>query len=88
MAIRATDNDVRDFFANLLIEVCDVVEVEPRHQTLQGETLANRGNTTDDNARLDIKAYSLFDLRFSRTFCDVKVFNPYAKGCPRSIPKS
>ena len=48
-------NDTRVSFVNLLIEVCDDVEVEPCLQTLQGETFANRSTTTDDDARLDIK---------------------------------
>ena len=78
-------NDIRDSFANLLNEVCDDVEVEPCLQSLQGETFANRTTTIDDDARLDIKANGFFDSRFSRTFFDVKVFNPYAKSCPRSI---
>ena len=81
-------NDIRDSFANLLNEVCDDVEVEPCLQSLQGETFANRTTTIDDDARLDIKANGFFDSRFSRTFFDVKVFNPYAKSCPRSIPDS
>ena len=65
--------------ANLLNDVCDDVEVEPCLQSLQGETFANRTTTVDDDARLDIKANCFFDSRFSRTFFDVKVFNPYAK---------
>ena len=52
------------------------------------ETFANRTTTIDDDARLDFKANGFFDSRFSRTFFDVKVFNPYAKSCPRSIPDS
>ena len=83
-------NDIRDSdsFANLLNEVCDDVEVEPCLQSLQGKTFANRTTTIDDDARLDIKANGFSDSRFSRTFFDVKVFNPYAKSCPRSIPDS
>ena len=81
-------NDIRDSIANLLNEVCDDVEVEPCLQSLQVETFANRTTTIDDDARLDIKANGFFDLRFSRTFFDLKVFNPYAKSCPRSIPDS
>ena len=81
-------NDIRDSFANLLNEVCDCVEVEPCLQCLQGETFANRTTTFDDDARLDIKANGVFDSSFSRTFFNVKVFNPYAKSCPRSIPDS
>ena len=79
-------NDIRDSFANLLNEVCDDVEVEPCLQSLQGETFGNRTTTINDDARLDIQANGFFDSRFSRTFFDVKVFNPYAKSCPRSIP--
>ena len=35
-------NDIRDFFVNLLNEVCDDVKVEPCLQSLQEETFANR----------------------------------------------
>ena len=88
VAIRTYDTDICDSFANLLNEVCDDVEVEPCLPSLQGETFANRTTTIDDDARLDIKANGFFDSRFSRTFFDVKVFIPYAKICPRSIPDS
>ena len=74
--------------ANLLNEVCDDIEVEPCLQTLQGETFANRTTTIDDDARLDITANGFFDSGFSRTFFDVKVFNPFAISCPRSLPDS
>ena len=81
-------NDIRDSFANRLNEVCNDVEVEPCLQALQRETFANRTSSIDDDAELDIKANGFFDSGFSRTFFDVKVFNSYAKGCPRSIPVS
>ena len=81
-------NEVRGSFANLLNDVCDDFEVEPFLQSLRGEIFANRTTTIDDDARLNIKANGFFDSRFSRTFFDVKVFNPYAKSCPRSIPDS
>ena len=38
--------------------------------------------TTDDVARLDIKANGRWETRFSRTYFDVKIFNPLAKLCP------
>ena len=76
-------NDIRDTFAKLLNEVCDAVGVEPCHQILQGETFANRSTTTDDDARLDIKANGSFNSRFSRTFFEGKVFYSYAKSCPK-----
>ena len=81
-------NDIRDSFANLLNEFCDDVEVEPCLQSLQGKTFANRTATIDDDAGLDIKANGFFDSRFNRTLFNVKVFNAYAKSCPRSIPDS
>ena len=81
-------DDIGDFFPNLLNEVCDDVEVDACLQTMQGETFANRNTTTDDNARLDIKANGFFDSRFSRKFFDVKVFSPYAKSDGRSIADS
>ena len=81
-------NDIRDSFANLLNEVCNDVAVEPCLQTLQGQAFANRTTTTDDDARPNIKVNSLFESRFSGTFFDVKVVNPYATSCPRRIPDS
>ena len=81
-------NDIRDSLANLLNEVCDDVEVVSCLQTLQGETLANRSTTADDDARLDISANGFFDSSFSRTVFDVEVFNPEAKSCPINIPDS
>ena len=78
-------NDIRDSFANLLNEVCDDVEIEPCLQTLQGEAFANRTTTTDDDARLDIRANGLWENRFSKTFFDVEIFNPHARTCPKDI---
>ena len=79
-------SDIRDSFASLLNKVCDDVEVEPCLQSSQGETFAH------DDARLDMKANefsrTFFGSSFSRTFFDRKVFIPYAKSCPRSIPNS
>jgi len=67
-------------------EVCYDVELEPVLQSLQGESFNNRTTSTEDDARLDIKANGLWDSRFSRTFFDVKIFNPFAKSCPK-IPR-
>ena len=52
-------NDIRDSIANLLDEVCYDVEVEPCLRSLQGESLANKTTSTDNDARLDIKANGL-----------------------------
>ena len=34
---------------------------------------------------LDIKANGLWGFRFISTFFDVKIFNPHAKSCPKTI---
>ena len=60
-------------------EVCHDVEVEPKLQPLQGESFVNNSTTTEDDARLDIKANRLWSSRFSRVFFVVKIFNPQAK---------
>ena len=60
-------------------EVCHDVEIEPKLQPLQGESFVNNSTTTEDEARLDIKANGLWGSRFSRAFFDVKIFNPHAK---------
>ena len=60
-------------------EVCHDLEIEPKLQPLQGESFVNNLTTTEDEARLDIKANGLCGSRFSRAFFDVKFFNPHAK---------
>ena len=60
-------------------EVCHDVEIEPKPQPLQGESFVNNSTTTEDEARLDIKANGLWGSRFSRVFFYVKIFNPHAK---------
>ena len=52
-------NEIRDTFANLMNEVCHDVEIEPKLQPLQGESFVNNSTTTEDEARLDIKANGL-----------------------------
>ena len=78
-------NDIRDSFANMLGEICFDVEIEPNLLPLQGESFANKTTSTEDDARLDIKANGLWDSRFTKTFFDVKIFNPFAKSCPKNI---
>ena len=69
----------KTLFANLMNEVCHDVEIGPKLQPLQGESFVNNSTTTEDEARLDIKANGLWGSRFSRAFFDVKIFNPHAK---------
>ena len=72
-------NEIKDTFANLMSEVCFDVEIEPKLLSLQGESFVINSTTRDEDARLDVKANGLWGSRFSRTFFDVKVFNPHAK---------
>ena len=80
-------NEIRDTFASLMSEVCRYVAVEPLLQPLERETF-DRNSTATDDARLDIKANGLWGTVFERTFFDVKVFNPLAKSCPKTIQDS
>ena len=69
-------NEFRDTFAFVMKEVCYDVEIEPKLQPLEGESFVHKTTTTEDEARLDVKANGLWDSRFCRTFFDVKIFNP------------
>ena len=68
-------------------EVCRDVAVEPLLQPLEGQTV-DRNSTATDDARLDKKANGLWGTIFERTFFDVKIFNPLAKSCPKTIRDS
>ena len=72
-------NEVRDFTATLLKEVCYNVQVEPQLQPLTGESFSHKTANTDPCARLDISACGVWGGRFERTFFDVRVFNPSAQ---------
>ena len=52
---------------------------------LKGESFVHKTTTTEDEARLDIRANGLWDSRFCRTFFDVKRFNPLARICPKNV---
>ena len=78
-------NEFCDTFATLVDEVCHDVEVEPKLHPLKGESSHNKTNTTEDDARLDIKANGLWGGEFSRTFFDVKFFNLHTEFCPKTI---
>ena len=78
-------NEIRDTFASVMKEVCYDVEIEPKLQPLESESFVHKTTTTEDEARLDIKANGLWDSRFCRTFFDVKIFNPLARTCPKNV---
>ena len=69
-------NEIRDTFATLLDEVCHDVQIEPKLQLLHGETFASNTTTTEEQARLDIKANGVWESCCSRTSFDVKIFEP------------
>ena len=69
-------NELRDFTATVLNEVCHDVELEPPLQPLSGEQLPTCNTTAE--ARLDIHARGFWGNRFSRTLFDVRVFHPNA----------
>ena len=71
-------NDIRDFTAHLLTEVCHNVAVEPHLQPLSGEMIGGASSITQDGARLNVAADGFWGSRFERAFFDVRVFNPYA----------
>ena len=72
-------NELRDFTATLLTEVCHNVTIEPLLQTIEGETFQYRSANTDSEARLDICARGFWN-RGQDAFFDVRVFNPNAPG--------
>ena len=70
-------NELRDFTAAILDEVCHGVQLEPPLEPLSGEQLPASSNTSTE-ARLDIEARGFWGNRFSRTLFDVRVFHPNA----------
>ena len=66
-------------------DVCHDNQIEPKLQSLDGEIFLSNSTTTDDDARLDIKANGQWGSRFNRTFFDVKTFNLHATSCPKTI---
>ena len=60
--------EIRDTFAKLMRDLCYDVEIEPKLQTLEGESVDYRTTSTEDEARLHIKHSRLWDSRFCRSF--------------------
>ena len=69
-------NEIRDFTAGLLTEVCH--EVEPHLQPVTSEKFILTSSNTEDGARLDISANGFWGGRCEKTYIDIKVFNPHA----------
>ena len=77
-------NNIRDFTAKLLTEVCPNVEIEPALQPLTGERLTSRTAISGDEACLDVHAQGFWGDRGQCAFFDVRVFNPLAPSNSRS----
>ena len=78
-------NEIRELFANLIDDVCHDVQIEPKFQSLDGEIFSSNSTTTDDDGRLEINANGLWGSRFNCTFFNVKIFNPHAMSCTKTI---
>ena len=69
-------NDIRDFTASLLTEVCYNVATEPTLQPLNGETFSYLTANTDAEAMADNRAKGFWSK--SQDAFDVRVFHPNA----------
>ena len=74
--ISARHDNIRDFEAKLLSQVCKDVETEPPLQTLSNEHLPRSANTSA-NARLDVRARG-FWRRGQNAYFDIRVTNASA----------
>ena len=79
-------NDIPDSFANLLNEVGNDVKVEPCLQTLQGEPQIQLPLMMTTLEYISKPMASLLHVSAERFL--MKMFYPYAKSCPKSIPDS
>ena len=71
-------NEIHDFTASVLTEVCHDVCTEPPLQELAGESLPYATSNREDGPRLDIRAQDFWGDRFRRAFFDIRVFYPNA----------
>lgn len=70
-------NEIRDFTAELLEEICNDVTTEPILTPLSGENLASHVSK-EEEARCDVSARGLW-ARGQKTYVDIMVTNPLAK---------
>ena len=68
-------NDLRDFTANLLTEVCPNVCIEPPLQALTGELLSHETSKSEGGACLDVSAQGFWGDRHQLAFFDACVFH-------------
>ena len=70
-------NDLRDLTANLLSNVCNDVEIEPKLLPVTSENFSNRTANTRTEVRLDINQEG--SGLGQQAFFDIRVFDPNAK---------
>ena len=75
-------NEIRDFTAKLLTEVCRDVIIEPTLQPITSETFSG----ASANIQGAIAACGFWGGRLERSFFDVRVFNPLAPSNNNSDP--
>ena len=85
--INSRHDEIRNFTAEVLSEVCTDVAVEPMLTPLTGEKFKYKSAIKDEQARLDVSARGVW-IKGSKTFCDVRVFNPLAPTYSKQTLKS
>jgi len=81
-------NELRDFTAAAMSEVCHNVAIEPVLQPLSGEAFHYATANVEDEARLDVSAQGFWGDHHQRAFFDVRVFNPNAPSYRRTAVSS
>ena len=77
-------NEIRDFTASLLDEVCGDIQIEPTLIALSGEDQLGKSANTSSEARLDVSARGFWGDRFARTV-ECLIFHPNAPSV-RTVP--
>ena len=77
---------MRNVTANLLSNVCNDVDIEPKLLPVTGQNLSNRTTNTRTEARLDITSGvgGGFWVRGRQVFFNIRLFEPNAKRYPNS----
>ena len=77
---------MRNVTANLLSNVCNDVDIEPKLLPVTGQNLSNRTTNTRTEARLDITSVvgGEFWVRGRQVFFNIRLFEPNAKRYPNS----
>ena len=87
--ISIRDNDLRVLTANMMLEVCNDTEIEPKLKTLCGEELQGRMSNNLSEVKVDIRTRGYWE-RGQQAFSDLRVFDPnacrYCNKSPRHVP--